>query len=277
LAYDVTALDVGTFLGVSALLLASQPRVLHVTSVDPNPLVAVELAETGKAAGLASGPMSKVAHTQRVQDVALAALQGFPREYETIELINGVIAGFGAHVVPVPDPSAYGARRLVAFVDGLHTRAAVRADVTAIFAAQPDAIVVLDDCRYVWGPFVQAGVADVLEENGAGLAFKLIADVSMSLGTCTLGILYPRALRGELESALDRAAARVSQTHGSLAFADLLLPSAAIARLERERDEAQTNAAKALADLARIQASMTWRIGASLRRLSALRRRAGAD
>src|SRR5438105_4317646 len=37
LTYDVAALDVGTFVGASAFLLACQPRVRHVTTVDPNP------------------------------------------------------------------------------------------------------------------------------------------------------------------------------------------------------------------------------------------------
>jgi hypothetical protein len=276
LRYDVSALDVGTFVGVSALLLASQPRVLHVTSVDPNPFVADELDDTGKAAGLAPTAGAAATPQIRVQDVAAAALRGFPREQEKIDLVQGVIAGSASPVVPVPDPSSHEALRLVAFVDGLHTTTAVSADIEAILAAQPNAIVILDDCRYFWGPFVQAGVARVLEASTTPLIFRLIADVSVALGTCTLGVLYPRELREEIEGAFDRAATRISHERGSLATAvSSLQPT--VDRLERELDEARAAAAAAGDELAQIRSTKAWRMSERLGHLLQLFRRGGAD
>jgi hypothetical protein len=269
-------LDVGTFVGVSAFLFASHPSVVHVTTVDPNPLVREELQETGATAGLSDIPeVDGPSRNSRVHDIAREALKRFPEERAKIHIQEGVIASTdGAHrIVPIPDPAAHGAARLIAFVDGLHTTEAVRADVDSVFNDRPDAIVFLDDCRYFWGPFVQAGVAANLEKR-PGLSFRLIADVSDSLGSCTLGIVYAEGVADEVEDTLARVAEMVRSTYGTLALVEAGRKlNDRLRQLERElealaeqRDLARADADEAQTRLSEIVDSTSWRIVTALRR-----------
>jgi hypothetical protein len=240
---DLAVLDVGTFVGVSAMLFAVQPRVRHVTSIDPNPLVADELSETGAAVGLPPVEGGAVAGSTRVQEVAARALSRFDSERAKIALVEGTTDDVGT-TAKIPDPRSVGADRLVAFVDGLHSAAAVEADLSAIFEANRDALVILDDCRYYWGPFVQAGVAHFLERTGDEFAFRLVADTGLSLATCTLGLVYRRANGAATEAALERTAERVSRDQGALHLMGHGRTVDVLSRLERERDDARADAVR---------------------------------
>jgi hypothetical protein len=222
LAETVAVLDVGTFVGVSAFLFASHPSVRQVLTVDPNPLVQDEIRTTGETAGLQIAPeVLDSRQPLRVQEVARAVLETFPDARERIRFEEGVISGSDASVrkVAVPDHSACGADRLIVFLDGLHTSSAVFSDLTTVLRASPHAIVFLDDCRYYWGPFVQAGVARFLDTHPE-YDFKLICDSSSIVGTCTLGIVCHVDVRRTVEDAIQGVIKTVGATYGTLSAVD---------------------------------------------------------
>jgi len=267
----IAVLDVGTFVGVSAFVFACQPNVAHVTTVDPNPFVQDELREVGGAAGIATIPtIAGLAQHSRVHDIARAALEGFPEERDEIQFEIGVITGGDDSVqeVAVPDPSVYGADLLVAFLDGLHTTPAVYSDLTAIFGAKPNAIVMLDDCRYFWGPFVQAGVAKFLESN-PDFSFRLVCDSSSVVGTCTLGVVSHRDARQMVDDAMERTVAAVAAAYGTLGAVDLVaglqqevtLLSEQLADSRRKADEIAQVADEAAQVIEQMRQTRVWRIG----------------
>lgn len=203
---NVSALDVGTFIGTSAFCFASHPKVSEVTSVDPNPTVLDELADKSDAWHRRHDlePLKNL----KVLDVARAALAEFPEEQDKIRLCEGVVGSTqigldgkttdsGKVEVPNLDPSE--GTGLIAMVDGLHTRGGVRADLEAIFGQSPHAVVFLDDCRHRWGPFVQAGVVDFMEQAGDEYHFRLVGDFGPGLATSNLGLFYPESLAGEMK------------------------------------------------------------------------------
>jgi hypothetical protein len=268
-------LDVGTFVGVSAFVFASHSSVTHVTTVDPNPLVRDELQNTGGQAGIHDIPeVDGPSRDTRVHDVARAALERFPEEREKIRIQEGVIAINGTGKVPIPDPGRHGAERLIAFIDGLHTAEAVRADIASVLDDRPDAIIFLDDCRYFWGPFVQAGVASNLERRPE-LSFRLIADVSASLGSCTLGIVYGKEAAQEVEDTLTRVAEIVTSKYGTLAPSEAWRPltdritklESEVVTLTQERNLARVDAEEVRMQLSEVVDSRSWRIVTALRRL----------
>jgi len=206
----VAVLDIGTFVGVSAFHFASLPEVSRVLSVDPNPTLADEISDKGEALGVEFDvePLRKL----RVLDVARAALAEFADEKAKIELRVGTVASnrtgrqgdplatSGKAETPVLELSD--GERLVAFVDGLHTREAVEADLETIFENNPRAVAILDDCRRLWGPFVQAGVVNFMEKTQHKYHFQLFGDLGPGIATSTLGIVYPDVDAAEVQGAL---------------------------------------------------------------------------
>jgi hypothetical protein len=192
-------LDIGTFAGMSAFFFATQPKVLRVISVDPNRLVADEINDLSELAGLSID--TEPFRYLRVLDLAQAALAEFADEQQKIQLCVGIVGNRQVSVhggsldslekveVPVLEPSD--AVSLVAFVDGLHTKEGVRADLEAIFERNPHAIVFLHDCRGYWGPFVQAGVVSFMEASRQEYRFHLFEHLGPGLGAPNLGIVYP--------------------------------------------------------------------------------------
>jgi hypothetical protein len=100
---------------------------------------------------------------------------------------------------------------LVAYVDSLHTREGVRADLEAIFSRNPHAIALLDDCRHAWGPYVQAGVVDFMEHAAEKHHFRLAGDLAPGLARSNLGVLYPQSLAGTVNEALAGVAGAFSK------------------------------------------------------------------
>ena len=212
----VVALDIGTFIGASAFCLASHPKVSKVITVDPNPTIFDELADKTNvhlSARFGENIDLDQLRNLRVLDVARATLAKFSNEREKIQFREGVVGSAQVNLQGEPseglkkvditfgEPSENAG--LIAFVDGLHTREGVQADLTAIFDQNPHAVAVLDDCRYRWGPVVQAGVVDFMEQATGEYHFDLIGDLGPGLATSSLGIVYSGSAASETRRALN--------------------------------------------------------------------------
>src|SRR5215211_1187721 len=169
LSRKIVVLDIGTFIGSSAFYFASVPEVHEVISVDPNPTLSEEYNKTLE--GIDTIKDFRLLQHLRVLEVAQAALAKFPHQEEKIQLREGIVGASQVSMqgdlvhnpqkLRVPVPTDLGEAQLVAFVDGLHTKEAVRADLEAIFEQNSDAIAIVHDCQYGngWGPSVRAGIA----------------------------------------------------------------------------------------------------------------------
>lgn len=205
----VIVLEIGTFVGVSAFHFASQPQVLRVVSVDPNPTIADEINDKAEVVGSSRIDASSLRNI-KVLDVAQATLAEFADEQKKIQLHVGTVGSTRMGVRPdspeasamVEVPELSEGESLLAFVDGLHTKEGVQADLEAIFEKNPHAIAILDDCRQAWGPFVQAGVVSFLEATEPKYHFRLFADLGPGLATSNLGIVYPDTDDTETERTL---------------------------------------------------------------------------
>ncbi len=195
---ETVALDVGTFVGVSAFILASHPLVDRVVSIDPNPLVTDEVNEKKDALGAWIDPDHLPANL-RVHDVTRLALAQFPSEARKVELFQGYLAagaGLGQARGDASRRFEFGnldgdRTPVVAFIDALHTAEGVFGDLAALFSAKPMAIAALDDCRRYWGPYVQAGVSRFLDQH-TDYTFDLLADMCPGLAASNLGLVYPK-------------------------------------------------------------------------------------
>jgi hypothetical protein len=207
---EVAVLDVGTFVGASAFFFASHPKVTRVISVDPNPTLAEEINDKSEMLGSQLDP--ELLGDLRVLDVARAVLAEFPDENRKVQLHAGTV-GTGTNAITggssrsvesseAPMAELSGERSIVAFVDGLHTKEGVHADLRAIFEHNPHAVAILDDCRHAWGPFVQAGVVSFMEEAEEEYDLQLVGDLGPGLATSNLGIVYPRADGAEVQQIL---------------------------------------------------------------------------
>jgi hypothetical protein len=208
--HKVVVLDIGTFVGVSAFHFANQPKVLRVISVDPNPLVVDEINDKSDMLGSSIDP--EPLQGLRILDVARAALAEFGDAQQKIQLHVGTV---GSNQVSIKEGSPDGLEKvevpvleprhgvsLVAFVDGLHTKEGVQADLEAIFEKNPRSLVILDDCRGLWGPFVQAGVVGFVEKAQEKYHFQLFGDLGPSVATSNLGIVYPDVNAAEVKQTL---------------------------------------------------------------------------
>jgi hypothetical protein len=207
----VVVLDIGTFVGVSAVHFASSPKVLRVISVGPNPTIVEEIDDNPGTLGSSVDlePLRNV----RVLDVAQAALAEFGDEQRKIQLRVGSAGssqplgiqgnapdGLKRAEEPALEPSD--GVSLVAFVDGLHTKEGVRSNLEAVFDKNADAVAILDDCRGSLGPFVQAGVVDFMENARAQYHFQLFGDLGPGVATSNLGIVYPEVVAAEARRTL---------------------------------------------------------------------------
>jgi hypothetical protein len=209
-AREVNVIDIGAFVGVSAFFFAGRPEVSKVHSIDPNPPVVHEINDKSEMLGISIDHESL--GELRVLDIARAALVGFPDERKKVQFHEGVLGSVqtaveeGSHEVPrkldaAAIESTEGAE-VLAFVDGLHTREGVRSDLEAVFGNYPRALVILDDCRGAWAPFVQAGVADFMEISAQKYHFKLLADLGPGIVTSALGMVYSDVDAPEMQQTL---------------------------------------------------------------------------
>ena len=208
--HKVAVLDIGSFLGASAFFFASHSKVTRVVSVDPNPTIAEEINDKSEMLGVNVDP--EPLGNLRVLDVARTALAEFPDENRKIQLHVGTVGTSktgvtedstgGPQRLEGPVSEVLGERSLVAFVDGLHTREGVHADLEVIFDHNPQGVAFLHDCRHAWGPFVQAGVVSFMEGTRNEYDFRLLGDLGPAIATSNLGVVYPRAHSGDVQRAL---------------------------------------------------------------------------
>lgn len=184
---EVIVLEIGTFVGVSTFLLASQPRVAGVVSVDRNPSLA----------GLLKQWEGDFPTNMRVLDVAEATLARFPEQRRKVRFVAGTAGSVSKEVCVNGAP-------LVAFVDGKHAKESVEADLQAIFEQNPHAVAVLHDCvGPTHGPGVLAGVGAFVEasgsENRLEYRFRLFKQLDSYPTFPDLGIIYPEAVADQVE------------------------------------------------------------------------------
>ena len=202
---EVDVLDLGTFVGLSAFHYASHPRVRNVLSVDPNPPIGEEIND--KKAIISDD--QTVSDKTRVLDIARIVLEQFAEQQTRISLKEGVLGHARtllneteptcSNVLTIPD----GGQPLIAHIDALHTAEAVRDDLAAVFSTDRTVATVLDDCRYHWGPSVQAGVAAFLRERPE-FVFQLAVDLAPTASA--LGMIYrPESAFAEAVNSLRRA------------------------------------------------------------------------
>jgi hypothetical protein len=213
-------LEIGAFVGASAFCFASHPKVSRVISVDPNPMISDELVANSDVWVGRFDPESF--KDLRVFDVARATFAKFGVERQKVQFCEGVVgstkigAKEGHYVdqskkIDVPTVDSSENADLIALVDGLHTREGVQADLAAIFDQDPNAVALMDDCRHAWGPYVQAGVVDFIQQASEKYWFDLIGDLGPGLATSNLGIVYPNSRAAEVRKTLDQVRALFSQ------------------------------------------------------------------
>src|SRR5215203_1046158 len=206
--HELSVLEVGTSLGVSTFHLSSQPSVLRVLGIDPDPPEETALGDTANTPETQAVPLEDA----RAIDVARAALAEFAEESAKIQLLTGEVGSvWTAHGSP-PDgqadsppyvPGISEDEPLLAFLNGARTRESAEEDLRAIFDASPRAVTIVDHCRGAEGPFVQAGIASFLDGARGKYSFRLFADLTSGVATSNLGIVYPDVDSTELEGCLE--------------------------------------------------------------------------
>jgi hypothetical protein len=193
----VVVLDIGTFVGVSAFHLASQPKVAEVVSVDYNPSLAelqewlTDLGELDDAIalGAASSPETTVIEVARV------AFSRFPEQQRKAKFVAG-----DAATVDMPIPAD--AASFVAFVDGHHGKEAVEADLRAIFDKDSAAVAILHDCLGTHGPRIMAGIASFMQTSQTAYCFRLFEHTDRGPTPPNLCVVYPSTVAEEIEQAM---------------------------------------------------------------------------
>ena len=163
-------LEVGTYVGVSTLLLAlATDADSTIVTIDPNLPLGTEMGSMQSDLGGLDG-------TARTHDVARAAA----RQLGVDQRIHFIEGGFAigdtfsssrqdpAAQVAVVGPAtcaAFGPFDFV-FIDGLHYAAAVEADLRlAATALAPGGLILMHDCIGMWGTNVRAGIFRFLAAN----------------------------------------------------------------------------------------------------------------
>lgn len=164
-----TVLEVGTYVGVSTLLMALLAPKAKIYTVDPNFPLSVEMGATGSNLG-------KVDATRKTQEIGLAAAKHLGVEDRVVFVEGGFSIGetFSSKLadpgdrVPVVGPDLIeeqGPFDFV-FIDGLHTSDAVAKDVAlAARGLAEGGVITLHDCVGYWGFSVRAGVFEFLETH----------------------------------------------------------------------------------------------------------------
>ena len=162
-------LEIGTYVGVSTLLMALAEPMATIVTIDPNLALAAEMGSMDSDLGRLEGAL-------RTHDVARAAAHQLGVEHQ-IQFVEGGFAigdtfssirnDPGARV-PVVGPAVcteHGPFDLI-FVDGLHYASAVEADLRlATEALAPGGIILMHDCIGMWGTNVRAGIFRFLADR----------------------------------------------------------------------------------------------------------------
>jgi hypothetical protein len=148
----------------------------------------------------------------RVIDIARAALAEFADESAKIQLRTGDASSAwtanqdgstdSSEETQLPTPGLSEDEPLLAFLNEARPKGAVDADLRAIFEANPRAVAILDHCRGVGRPSVQAGIADFMKHAQGEYHFRLFSDLTTGMATSNLGIVYPDADAAEVQRCL---------------------------------------------------------------------------
>src|SRR5215212_8593047 len=204
----LSVLEVGTSFVVSTFHLASQPSVLRVLGIDPDPPEETAPDDTSNIPDTKPDPLQEAS----ALDLARAALAEFAEESAKIQLLTGEVGSVWTAAVDPPDgradspppvPGLSEDEPLLAFLNGARTGESVEKDLRVIFDASPRAVAVIDHCRGAEGPFVQAGIASFLDGARGKYSFRLFADLTSGVATSNLGIVYPDVDSAELEGCLE--------------------------------------------------------------------------
>jgi predicted O-methyltransferase YrrM len=222
-------LEVGTYVGVSTLLMAlATDADTTIVTVDPNLPLATEM-------GSMHSDLGRLDSAARTHDVARAAARQLGFE-ERIRFIEGGFAigdTFSSSRqdpntrVPVVGPAIcaeFGPFDLI-FIDGLHYAAAVEADLRlAASALAPGGLVLMHDCIGMWGTNVRAGIFRFLASHPEyRLLHPTFSELYRSIGTVFRAEEHPDLVSAFRRSEPDPQAIR--------AAAGSVVPSA-IRRLE---------------------------------------------
>lgn len=177
-------LEIGSFVGTSAFLMAQALPKAEIFSVDPNLPLDVEFTAMGADGGSAD-------LTRKTLEVArLAATKlGLTPRVRFLEGGFAVGSSFALDDIPVPviGPEvcrAHGPFDFI-FVDGLHFEDAVFADVNlALSALTPNGTIALHDCIGYWGSHVRRAVSRILEvDESLSLTHAPYDSLTRAIGT----------------------------------------------------------------------------------------------
>ena len=212
-----SVVEIGSFVGTSAFFFASHANVADVTCIDPNLPIADELVANSDTWN-GRVDFEPLKHLKPF-DVARETLSRFDKQGRKIRFFEGVagtnkvgqklgpITSLEKVAIPTPPENSI----QLAYVDGLHTREGVLADLRAIFDKNTETLAILDDCRHAWGAFVQAGIVDFMEQTTGEYHFHLISDLAPSLATSNLGFVCADSMMPEAERALNEVKQTFSQ------------------------------------------------------------------
>jgi predicted O-methyltransferase YrrM len=162
-------LEVGTYVGVSTMLMALTCPNAHIFTVDPDLPLEIEMGATGSS--VANIDSSATTHA-----IARAAAE----KLGVADRITFVKGGYAVRETFSSTLTSNGAKARLAgpklckdegpfdfvFIDGLHTSEAVSADLQlSAKHLTPNGIMALHDCVGFWGANVRAGVLDFIRRN----------------------------------------------------------------------------------------------------------------
>lgn len=199
----------GGSLGTSALLFASHPKVSRVVATDPNAPIGEHVPglRGRNDSGAVEAPQSP-----GTLDVARAAFQEYPAARQRAELHDSAESPI-EETIPYSLPGgtdASAGEGLIVLINNPQSRGGVAGELRVIFERHPRAVTFLSNCRGSRGPFVQAGVADFMEEAQDGYHFQLIGDLGVGLASSSLGAVYPDQAAAETTEVLDEVSRRFS-------------------------------------------------------------------
>ncbi|RYG38962.1 MAG: hypothetical protein EON93_00990 [Burkholderiales bacterium] len=185
-------IEVGTFVGVSTMLLALACPDAHIFTVDPDFPLSVEMSSAGSGfAGVDHGATTHdiarlVAIRLGVQDRITFVRGGFA----VGDTFSSILTK-GGEKTPIvgPELCAKEGPFDFAFIDGLHSADAVAADLELVEPAlKPGSQIVLHDCIGFWGASVRSGIFEFLRHHPEYVfTHPPYADVYKSVG-----VLRPR-------------------------------------------------------------------------------------
>jgi predicted O-methyltransferase YrrM len=162
-------LEVGTYVGVSTMLIALTCPNAHIFTVDPDLPLEIEMGATGSS--VANVDSSATTHA-----IARAAAE----KLGIADRITFVKGGYAVRETFSSTLTSSGAKARLAgpklckdegpfdfvFIDGLHTSEAVAADLQlSAKHLSPNGIMALHDCVGFWGANVRAGVLEFIRRN----------------------------------------------------------------------------------------------------------------